>query len=437
VEIAYSLIAALAFCTAVACTLRARGALLAWIALLATAFFILNTGVEAFGWDGKTYRDFLCFWEAGRDVRAGREAYSESVAHNCPIYNPPTILPLLGALASSSAAHSYALWTTLCGLMTIALMPACRKALAGDKCPAVQGLDTATILILTAAVAMSNAARSNLINGQMGILVGFALVLAYWGRDAAKPFLTAVALTLATIKINLMLPFGLLFLRRRDRPILIWLPLLVLAVCISTARVEDQWPRVKTIAGGIEHSTTEGQVNDYSRSGPHPADMLGFDKLFYHLGVSDRSLIRVFQFAALFVLGLSLTIVALRSRTPPGLLASLLALYAVIFLYHRNYDTVILALPLAFSVGHARTSQTGARWWMTAAALAILAIIYLPRKALFLLMHHTFSSPIVSAFVEYVVLPSATWLILVSMACLWFGGRSLATQGAGADSICS
>ena len=48
-EIAYVLMAAVAFCTAVARTLRARGALLAWLALTAIAFFLVHTTVEAFG----------------------------------------------------------------------------------------------------------------------------------------------------------------------------------------------------------------------------------------------------------------------------------------------------------------------------------------------------------------------------------------------------
>jgi hypothetical protein len=424
-EIAYLLMATVAFCTAVARTLRARGSLLAWLALITITFFLVHTTVEALGWDAKTYRDFICFWEAGNYVRAGREAYSEAIAHNCPFYNPPTALPLFAVFASVPAARSYAVWTMVCGLMIIALIPICCRALACEKCPAVEGLDTITLLTLTAALGFSNAVRSNLINGQMGIPAGFALAVAYWALGAQKRLISAVALAVATIKINLMLPFGLLFLRRRDRHILIWLLVLVLGICLSTGRVADQLTRARTLAAGIGHSTSVGQVNDYSRSGPHPADILGFDKLFYQLGVADRSLIRILQLAALSLLGLGLALIASKGGTPPGLLASLLALFAVIFLYHRNYDTIILALPLAFAVGHARTTKTAARWWMTAAAIGILSIHYLPRKTMFLLMHQTFESKMVSALVDYAVLPSATWLVLFSMACLGIGARKL------------
>ena len=43
-EIAYVLMAAVAFCTAVARTLRARGSLLAWLALTAITFFLVHEG---------------------------------------------------------------------------------------------------------------------------------------------------------------------------------------------------------------------------------------------------------------------------------------------------------------------------------------------------------------------------------------------------------
>jgi hypothetical protein len=111
---------------------------------------------------------------------------------------------------------------------------------------------------------------------------------------------------------------------------------------------------------------------------------------------------------------------------PAGLLASILALFAVIFLYHRNYDTIVLGLPLAFAAGHARIAKTSARWWMTGAAVCILCAMYLPRKALFLLMQRTFSSAVVAGVVEYAILPAATWLVLCAMFCLWRGGRKLA-----------
>jgi hypothetical protein len=406
--------------------LRVRSAILGWLTVLAICFFACYTVVEAFGWDGKTYRDFQCFWKAGTDVREGREAYAASMARNCPFYNPPTALPLFAAFSLFPTDLSYAAWTILCGLMILALIFACRKGLAAEKAAAVAGLDTVTVLTLTAALGMSNAARSNLINGQMGIVASFALVLAYWARGAMKPFFCAAALAVASVKINLMLPLVLLFLRPLDRKVLIWTPILVLGICLSTAGVGDQWNRAKTLAAGIEHSTHTGQVNDYSRAGPHPADMLGFDKLFYHFGVTDRSLVRILQLTALLVLGTVLLRLAWKGRTAPGLLASLLALFAVIFLYHRNYDTVVLGLPLAFATGHARIAKTPPRWWMTGAALCILSMMYLPRKALFLLMHRTFSSAVVSGVVEYAVLPAATWLVLCAMFCLWRGGTKLA-----------
>jgi hypothetical protein len=316
-EIAYTLVAALAFCTAAARILRVRSAILGWLAALAICFFACHTVVEAFGWDGRTYRDFQCFWNAGTDVRAGREAYAASMARNCPFYNPPTALPLFAAVSFLPIDLSYAAWTILCGMMIVTLIFVCRKGLAAEQSAAAAGLDTVTLLTLTAALGMSNATRSNLINGQMGIVASFALVLAYWARGMMKPLLCAAALAVASVKINLMLPLGLLFVRPPHRKVLIWTPLLVLGICLSTAGVVEQWNRAKTLAAGIQHSTSTGQVNDYSRAGPHPADMLGFDKLFYHFGVTDRALDRILQLSALLVLGTMLLLLAWKGRTPP------------------------------------------------------------------------------------------------------------------------
>jgi hypothetical protein len=56
----------------------------------------------------------------------------------------------------------------------------------------------------------------------------------------------------------------------------------------------------------------------------------------------------------------------------------------------------------------------------------MLAMLYLPRKALFFLLHREYTAQIAARLVEYLVLPSATWLILASMAFLWAGSRQLA-----------
>jgi hypothetical protein len=62
---------------------------------------------------------------------------------------------------------------------------------------------------------------------------------------------------------------------------------------------------------------------------------------------------------------------------------------------------------------------------MTAAALLVLLVLYLPRRSLFALTHRTFESALAASLVEYLVLPSATWLVLLSMICLWVGARGL------------
>ncbi|HEX5270122.1 MAG TPA: glycosyltransferase family 87 protein, partial [Gemmataceae bacterium] len=376
-------------------------------------------------WDGTTYRDFACFWRGGSDTRAGFEAYGEAFRNNRPFLNPPTALPLFAGLALLPLPTAYAVWTALNAGLVVGLVPLARRALAEDQSAAARGLDGATLLVLAAALALSNATRSNLINGQMAILTAFALLLAYLARGMGRWPLAGGALAVATVKVGTMLPFGMLFLTGRSRAVWKWLAAFVLLLCLATARVGDQGGRLERIAGEIGRLAGEGRVNDYSRAGPHSADILGLDKLFYHLGVGDRGLVRDLQVLSLALLGLALAAVVLRARAPRGLSASLLALYSVIFFYHRNYDAVILALPLAFAAGHARTANGRPRRWMAAAALMILLALYLPRRDLFALSHRTFESVLTASFVEYLVLPSATWLVLLGMLCLWVGARGL------------
>jgi Glycosyltransferase family 87 len=269
-----------------------------------------------------------------------------------------------------------------------------------------------------------------LLNGQLAILTAFALVLAYSARGTGRWLLAGGALAVATVKIGTMLPFGMLFLTRRSWAVWTWLAVFVVLLCLATAGVGDQWSRLDRIGREIERLGGEGRVNDYSRAGPHPADILGLDKLYYHLGVGDRGRIRELQVVSLALLGLARGVVVVRGRAPRGLPASLIALYSLIYLYHRTYDAVVLALPLAFATGHARTASGRSRWWMTAAALMILLVMYLPRRELFALTRRTFESVLTASFVDYIVLPSATWLVLLSMVCLWVGARGLPPEEA-------
>jgi hypothetical protein len=89
----------------------------------------------------------------------------------------------------SALPAAFALWTALNASLVVGLVPLARRALANDQSPAARGLDPATVLVLTAALALSNATRSNLINGQLAILTAFALILAYSARGTGRSLL--------------------------------------------------------------------------------------------------------------------------------------------------------------------------------------------------------------------------------------------------------
>src|SRR6266566_2587174 len=98
----------------------------------------------------------------------------------------------------------------------------------------------------------------------------------------------------------------------------------------------------------IEVLSEPGKVNDYSFQGARNESIIGFDHLFYRLGLRDRRLIRTLQYLAVAASGLWVAWQVVVARLPRGAACSLVALYSMVFLYHRDYDTLILALPLVY-----------------------------------------------------------------------------------------
>jgi hypothetical protein len=159
--------------------------------------------------------------------------------------------------------------------------------------------------------------------------------------------------------------------------------------------------------------------------------MLGFDHAFYRLGLRDRRMIRLSQYAAVLVLGAWVAREVLGAgRLPRPAACSLVALYAMVFLYHRSYDTVLLVLPLAYSAGQARAASGVRRYLFAACAVSILMVLYLDIEFLRRIQGLSLGWGIWGRLVQATVLPYATWLVVLAMAFLVAGARRAAAPPA-------
>jgi len=107
---------------------------------------------------------------------------------------------------------------------------------------------------------------------------------------------------------------------------------------------------------------------------------------------------------------------------PRSAACALVALFATVFLYHRLYDTVLLIVPLVYALARVRSALIAGRGWFMAACAAILGVLYLPDGVLHDLQQ---AAPGWGRLVQAVLLPAATWLVLLAMFCLAWGERRI------------
>ena len=205
---------------------------------------------------------------------------------------------------------------------------------------------------LAICLSFSDAALMGFYVGQINIIVTAALLAALIAQGRARPVWAGLWLYVATSKIGTMLPFLLLFLRKADRWTWPVLAGLVIASCAVTGRLTELPGRLATMVNRIEELSAPGKVNDYTYAGPRNASIISFEALFYRLGMRDRAMIRNAQYAAVLTIGVWVIYLVLWQSLPRPSASALVALYSALFLYHRDYDMVILVLPLVYSVCH-------------------------------------------------------------------------------------
>jgi hypothetical protein len=166
-----------------------------------------------------------------------------------------------------------------------------------------------------------------------------------------------------------------------------------------------------------------GEINDYTFQGPYHDDMLGLEHWLYCLGLRDAQAISALQLGILAVIGLFL-FWDFRVRNHARnelLLAVLLCIYSCIFLYHRSYDSVILALPLLYCVDRSRRVPQEGAYVYKMLATGLVLVLNFPRGGLLLrFADWSRTGGLAGRLVQTIVLPYCTWILLGSLLLLWY-----------------
>ena len=276
--------------------------------------------------------------------------------------------------------------------------------------------------LLTAPIILSSGTFLGIDVGSLSFLVTFGLMLAIAvrGRGPGNPALAAAGLAAATIKPQTMIPFLLLFLHRRDRRVCLYLLAFVAGLVLCAVHPADLPRELATMLTSVARLKRLGQVNDYSDSNPHSVNMIGIDRALSCIGFGDRLTIMSINALALACLGFWLAYVATwRPVVPRSACCSLVSLYSVLFLYHRNIDLTILIIPLIYSAGRFLSNRGPLRWCYAWVITAVVLSINVPLGLFRRVQGLGPTWGILRAF----VLPWSTYLVLSAIAALALATR--------------
>jgi hypothetical protein len=355
--------------------------------------------------------DLHYFWISGRDVLDGIDPY-----RHVTCVNPPTAFPLLALLALLPFPQMLVLWTVSILVGTCALVVLSQRVLASEA-GEVWDFPPPVVGVLTAAVALSVPSGMSVAYGQLSLLTAVVLLLAVWARNRARPVQAGLWLAVGAAKAQTMLPFLLLFGRRQDRPAWVSLAVACLGFYLLASPPAELFTRLQECLHNIGTLGSPGYLNDYPRDVCF--DLIGFNRALHFVGVHDRGIAQALALGLVLLLGVWVGRRCLGRRPWPAAPAiALVGLYAALFLYHRLYDLVLLALPLAYACGRARGAGGPSRLWYAGSALCLLAVLYVRLETVKALSEAAMAPGADLGWWGALVVPCATWLLLLALACL-------------------
>jgi hypothetical protein len=359
--------------------------------------------------------DFSVFQDAGQARLEGSDPYQDP-----KMLSPPTAVPVFAIVAMLPRPVALPAWTALNLLLAILLVPVARTTLSAQGFGDVPGErpDTETWLLM-AAMTLSLAVFWGIGLGQVAILEAMFLFGALYCQGRGWPILAGLGLGLATIKPHTMLPALLLFCRREDWKSWASLTVVAAGLCLASGPVESFSDRLREDLRNIAALSEVGAMNDYSFAGPHSHTVIGLDRAAYCLGVRDRTLIKVLQFAGLGLLGAGLGYGIIRGRLGRPSACALVMLYTMIFLYHRIHDATILALPMIYS-GTSAVASEGRRRKSFALVTALLLLLLFIHPKLVEVVVQRIPSGLDPArrIAEGMLLPYTVWFLLAAIGLI-------------------
>jgi Glycosyltransferase family 87 len=382
-------------------------AALSWTVVLlayaASGVFVMVDDVPS--WDGQI------FWNAGRDVLGGVDPYARP-----EFLNPPTALPIYVLFALLPLSQFLWVWKIAAFVGYGVIVPACKAAFRTTFEENRLFLSRTDLALLAGAVVISVSVRFGIRVGQIPILISLAAVGALAMRDRNRPVGAGIFLTIMSIKPNTMLPFLLLFPPKTN--IKTWATMIVSGFLLTFLVVHpfDLLDTLLRNLQNIRNASLPGAVNDYSFEGSIQSggvDFLALDYAIYHLGFRDRILISAVHFTGIVSLALFL---AWQIYRRPAInfasAASIVACLSMLFLYHRQYDAIILVVPLVYAFSMALAVRDWRRWIYRACTLGIIGVLSEPMAQIGRLIPFAQGSGILNRMVEAIVLPLGTWVIV-------------------------
>ena len=323
-----------------------------------------------------------------------------------PSICPPTTYAILSPIAQLPWPAAKLLWCLLNATSLVVLL-GCLCYLAGLT---LYGLRS---FMLIAGVLALQPCTATLRVGQLSLIVAAlgaaALVLSRDNRQSASGVVAAFALALK-------LQVGLAFLgpdltSRRWRPCFAALLTMLTIVSIAVLRMHPQTGWLSSWGSNLRSAFAATGVNSIDPTSPHHRNMIN---LQYPLRVIVSNAWSVNALA--FGVGAILALPVLRPLSSyPEISASallhsvsLLAVVQLLMIYHRDYDAVLLAFPLAWAL---YSQVPPGRAWP---AILLIAVFFVPfLHVLYRLDQWTPILPLSSTlFWQAVVWPYQTWTLL-------------------------
>jgi hypothetical protein len=391
-----------------------------WLAALAVTFLCLRAAIFLAMYD---CWDFQAYYQIGTATVAGTDPYSSLLSQY-----PVNALPLFGLFALVPLRAASILWY---GFNIVAVLLSIRLAAGLARRPGEESRNVPWYgnVILLLAMFLAGATTWALDAGQ---LVAWTTLWVYLGIAALRrghEIRAGLALAAASLKITTSLPFLLLPLdlkRKRARALLVFGAAVVI-LCCAVYPPRRLLALERSHMQNVAQARHIGEINDYTFAGPYHDDLLGLEHWLYCLGLRNPAWISAGQLGLLAIAGLGLLWdFRIRSRPPDErLLAVLLCLYACLFLYHRIYDAVIVALPLAYCLEQARSSTRGKACTYRAIASGLILVLNFPRGGLLLrFADWTQHAGLPGRLAQILVLPACNWILIAAFGLLWYLGRS-------------